>query len=453
MARTVSKGGGEGRKGLMRGSGRRALLVVVLAVAGVASVALVRHAKHSRMVAAAIRDPSMVAIRNLVEVGKLSEATARLNATYRFNNTPGLIALQQFSLIVLRRGLKEHDIFEKCFAASALAGSGEDEGVHLLLDAFNNNPDLSVKMAVADGLGQDGNRKSVEILSDLYYHAQPFDRRIIVEGLSAATDPSAVTVLMEATHSKDKMVRLGALKSLGSLGNRKALPLLHEVLNNSKDYDAFDRVMASRSLLLLGDQSGVAYLRQVVFDRSQDTNARAVAAVALGFANDPSAVPLLKQALTDHKLEVRIGAAAALTHNGDSMGAEYLKNSLANSDDVTRLEISQLFEDLGQDVGAAVILSGLNSPYANVQLAAIKALATTGNERNAALLSGLLRDHNDPTVRAEVAWALGRIGSSSSIATLLVMVPEQEPMVRYTAADSLNHIATHLLGADGGWRI
>ncbi len=453
MKTVITRGGGGRReKRLMRGSWRWALLAGVLAVAGVALIALLWQGRRSRMVAAAISDPSMVEIRKLVAAGNLSAATARLNASYRFSNTSGLLALQQFSLLVLRQGLKEHDVFEQCFAATALVGSGEDEGVRLLLDNFNKNPDLSVKMAVADGLGQDGNRRAVEILSGLYYRAEPFDRRIIVDGLSSATDPSAVTVLMEASHAPDQMLRLGALKSLGALGNRKAVPLLQEVLASSR-HGALDRVTAARSLLLLGDQSGVAYLRSVVFDHSQDTNARAVAAVALGFAHDASVVPQLKAALTDDKLEVRIGAAAALTHYGDPVGAEYLKSSLDNSDDVTRLEISQLFEDLGRDGGAAVVLAGLNSRYANVQLAAIKALATAGNERNAQLLGGLLHDKQDSTVRAEVAWALGRIGSPNSIATLLVMVPEQDPEVRYTAADGLNHIAARLLGPRSGWLI
>jgi HEAT repeat protein len=355
-------------------------------------------------------------------------------------------------LIVLRQGLEERDVFEQCFAACALAWSGENEGLHLLIETFNKNPDLSVKMAVADGLGENGDREAVEILSRLYHDAQPFDRRIIVDGLSSATDPSAVWVLMEASHASDRMVRLGALKSLGSLGNRKAIPLLQEV-SASKNDDAFERVMASRSLLLLGDKSGAPYLRGVVFDHSQDTNARAVAAAALGFAHDPDAVLLLKRALTDNKLEVRIGAAAALTRYGDPVGAEYLKSWLIGSDDITRLEISQLFDDLDPANGREVVLAGLNSRYANVRLAAIKALATAGSERNAQLLSGLLRDDTESTVRAEIAWALGRIGSFNSIETLLVMVPEQDPVVRYTAADSLNHIATHLLGGKSRWRI
>lgn len=402
--------------------------------------------------AAATNDPAMVAIRNLVAAGDIARAAARLNTAYHFDNSPGLLALRQFSLTVLRQGLRERSIFERCFAACALAGGGEEEGVKLLVETFERNPNLSVKMAVADGLGEDGDRRAVQVLSALYHAARPYEQRIIVEGLASATDPSAVTVLMEASRASERMVRLEALRSLGPLGNRRAIPLLHQVLV-SKERDAFERVMAARSLLLMGDKSGVPYLRAMVGDRSQGTYERAVAAAALGFASDPSAVPVLKLALADHELEVRIGAAAALTHYREPAGAEYLKHALANADYMTRLEISELFGDLDAVSGSAVVLAGLYSNYGAVRLAAIKALAAGHSERNAELLDALARDSDDATLRAEVAWALGRIGSPGSIPTLLELVQEQDPMIRYTAADGLNRIATRLLRARSRWLI
>ncbi len=57
----------------------------------------------------------------------------------------------------------------------------------------------------------------------------------------------------------------------------------------------------------------------------------------------------------------------------------------------------------------------------------------------------LLRNNKDPITRADIAWSLGRIGSSNGISTLLALVQESNPAVRYTAADGLDHIAMHLL--------
>ena len=53
-------------------------------------------------------------------------------------------------------------------------------------------------MAVADGLGEDGDRKAVAILAHLYYHGEMLDRRFIVNALASATDPSAIAVLSDA---------------------------------------------------------------------------------------------------------------------------------------------------------------------------------------------------------------------------------------------------------------
>jgi HEAT repeat protein len=449
MKKPVDNSGHASHERFTRGYKLWTLLIGTLVVTLVALTVLLWQRRENPAVAP-ITDPSMIAIQNMVASGKFLQATARLDATSRFDKPAGLRALRDFSLIVLRRGLKEPSLYDQCFAASALAAGGENQGLRLLVDTFDKNPDLSLKMAVADGLGEDGNRRAVEILGQLYSEAKPFERRIIVEGLSSARDPSAATVLIEATHASDEMVRLGALKALGELGNRSAIPRLRQVVA-SKKHDAFDRVMASRSLILLGDKSVVPYLSSVLFDHSQDERARAVAAVALGFAKDPAALPLLKQALTDQKLDVRIGAAAALTHYGDPAGAEYLESSLVNSDDISRLEISQLFKTLDQASGRPVILAGLRSKYMNVKLAAIKALATPGSERNAEVLIGLLRETKDSTVRAQIAWALGHIGSPGSIQVLLVMVSDPKPVVRYTAAASLNLIATHLLAAGKSW--
>ena len=147
-----------------RFSPRRLKVLAIALVAGVALViganALIQRRARERWTVA-ITDPSMVTIRNLVAKGDLSQAANKLNSTYRFDQEPGLIALRQFSLIVLERGLKEPDLFDRCYAASALAEGGQNEALQMLANTFQTDPDLSVKMAVADGLGEDGDRKAV----------------------------------------------------------------------------------------------------------------------------------------------------------------------------------------------------------------------------------------------------------------------------------------------------
>jgi HEAT repeat protein len=53
--------------------------------------------------------------------------------------------------------------------------------------------------------------------------------------------------------------------------------------------------------------------------------------------------------------------------------------------------------------------------------------------------------NEDPIVRANLAWALGRVGNPSVIALLLDLIRERDPAVRYTAADGLARTASRLL--------
>jgi HEAT repeat protein len=390
----------------------------------------------------AISDPAMAAIRNLVAKGDLSGATSKLNTTYRFDQESGLIALRQFSIIVLQRGLKEHDLFEQCYAASALAEGGENQALQMLANTFQTNPDVSVKMAVADGLGEVGDRRAVAILRHLYQHGEMLDRRIIVNALSSVTDPGAIVILSDAARQSDPAVQIAALKGLGRIGNRGAKPLLRLALVKAQ---TFERVTAAQALLMLGDNSGVGLLRTTLNDHS-DGNARAMAAVALGYAHDPASVPMLEQALTDQNIDVRIGAAAALTHYHDPGAMAYLKGAIRDPDQVTRRHAAQLFDDTAFDEGRPIFVKALSSPDADVQLAAVRTLGTAGGDAEVELLGRLLRVSKDPITRADVAWSLGRIGSPNGIEMLLAMVQDPDPAVRYTAADGLDHTAIHLLG-------
>jgi HEAT repeat protein len=297
-------------------------------------------------------------------------------------------------------------------------------------------------MAVADGLGADGDRLAVAILAHLYYHGEMLDRRFIVNALSSATDPSALPVLSDAARETDPTLRAAALKGLGRLGDRRAMPLLKTALAKGA---VFDRVMAAESLLILGDKSGVPMLRSTLNDHSEG-NARAMAAVALGYTRDPVSLALLRQSLGDQNIDVRIGAAAALTHYNDAGGVAYLKGAIHDPDQVTRRHAAQLFDEIDFVTGHPVLVDALSSSDSDVELAAVKALGTEGGEPEVYLLGQLLRKTKDPIERADIAWSLGRIGSPNGIVMLLGMVQETTPAVRYTAADGLDHTAIHLLG-------
>jgi HEAT repeat protein len=175
-------------------------------------------------------------------------------------------------------------------------------------------------------------------------------------------------ILSDAARQSDPAMQIAALKGLGRLGSRDAKPLLRLALAKAQ---TFERVTAAQALLMLGDDSGVGLLRTTLNDHS-DGNARAMAAVALGYAHDRASVPMLKQALTDQDIDVRLGAAAALTHYHDPGAVAYLRGAIRDPDQVTRRHAAQLFDDTAFDDSRPIFVETLSSPDANVQLAAVR---------------------------------------------------------------------------------
>jgi HEAT repeats len=97
-------------------------------------------------------------------------------------------------------------------------------------------------------------------------------------------------------------------------------------------------------------------------------------------------------------------------------------------------------------------VAAVASPDPELSMLGIRAIGLSGGADEVGLLVRLADQAADPIARAEVAWALGRIGSRGSVAPLIAMVSELDHTVRYTAADALDRTAIRLLqgGSAGG---
>jgi HEAT repeat protein len=422
-------------------------LAVAALVAATLTLRLINRASHFPYASALSitdpsTDPSMTVIGSMVERGDLWGASARVGSSYRFDKPAGLVALRSFSVLVLRRGLKEYDAYERCYATSALAAAGDRDEIAQLVKIFQGTRKPGLRMAVADGLGDVGDADAVEALGRLYDGTEPSYRRILVDGAAAAHDPGAIDLLSRALAASDPTTRLTAARGLGQLGNRRAIRVLRRF--SAAAQDPFERAMAAYSLLRLGDNSAEETAESILRGRFDD-DARAVAAVALGRAHDPRVAGLLREATKDHNIDVRIAAAVALTRYGDPVGAEYLRGAIQDEDSVTRLHVGQLLDEVEFQNAREVVMAAVASPDPELSLLAIRAIGLSGGASNIALLVGLADKAGDPIARAEVAWALGRIGTAGSVSPLIAMVSELDHTVRYTAADALDRTATRLL--------
>ncbi len=387
-------------------------------------------------------DPSMTVISAMVERGDLWGATARVGSSYRLDKPSGLVALRSFSMLVLRRGLQEYDPYERCYATSALAAAGDRDKIAQLVKIFEGTRKPGLQMAVADGLGDVGDADAVEALGQLYSWTQPSFRRIVVNGAAEAHDPGAIELLSRALTVSDRTTRLTAARGLGQIGSRGAIGVLRQFLAAAQD--PFEEATAAYSLLRLGDRSAEGIAESILRSHVDD-NARAMAAVALGRARDPRVSGLLRESLADRNIDARIGAAVALTHYGDPSGVEYLKAAMRDDDSMTRLHVGQLLDEVEFHNAREVLLAAASSPDPELSMLGIRAIGLSGGADEVDLLVKLADQAADPIARAEVAWALGRIGSRGSVAPLIAMVSELDHTVRYTAADALDRTAIRLL--------
>jgi HEAT repeat protein len=387
-------------------------------------------------------DPSMSVISAMVERGDLWGASARIGSSYRFDKPAGLAALRSFSVLVLRRGLYESDPYERCYASSALAAAGDRDEIAQLVKVFQGTRKPGLKMAVADGLGDIGDADAVGALDQLYRWTPPAYRRIVVDGAAEARDPGAGELLGRALAAPDRTTRVTAARGLGQLGNRSAIPLLRRFAAAAQD--SFERATAAYALLRLGDGSAVEIAEPILRGRIDD-DARAMAAVALGRARDPRVAGLLRAALNDRNIDVRIGAAAALTHYADPAGAAYLKAAMRDDDSITRLHVGQLLDEMEFRNARDIVIAAVTSADSELSLLGIRAMGLAGGTDEVGLLVRIADQTDDPIARAEVAWALGRIGGRRSVGPLIAMVAELDHAVRYTAADALDRTAIRLL--------
>jgi HEAT repeat protein len=151
-----------------------------------------------------------------------------------------------------------------------------------------------------------------------------------------------VAAIYEQSKSDDPRIRRYLSMVLGSLGDRRATPLLLDGLN---DRDPDNRIYVLMALGELKDPASVWRIEQVTKDADKDV--RKTAYFTLGELRDPGSLPELVEGLSDDVAEVRWNAAISLTRFNDRRAVPVLREML----DRTRLnQVKDMREDQKEDV-------------------------------------------------------------------------------------------------------
>jgi len=293
--------------------------------------------------------------------------------------TPIDPALQTAARAEIKTALHSPDKLIRAHAIETLAEQHMTDWSQQIIDALND-PSSLVRKSAALAAGQLQIKAAADHLSPL----------LDAEG---ATDPQGATNaaqeriaaifalhrLGDTSHSHELektafdtrwQVRGDTAIVLGLIGDRSAIPLLHQML--STDIDVNVRLQAAEALWRMGDEIGQQALVQ---------------ATVSGYASD-----------------VMI-AILALAQPHDTRMLEYIVGLFSNDFPEVRLMCARTSGMLGSDIGYGVVLENVNSVDPRDRALAAMAFGSIGRSDSQKLLAKLLKDP-DPDVRLAAAGAL-----------------------------------------------
>lgn len=311
---------------------------------------------------------SLGALGDKRAVASLSQAAAR-DADSSVAAT-AVFALGQLgtpdALGPVARALKHPQPRVRNAAAAALGRIRDARSVEALLAYLKvQDPSYSVRAVAAQSLGQLGKDLSLKPLLEMLAAPRADDRAAAAWALGVSLRPvEAVVPLVEALKDRHSGVREMAARTLGDIGDRRAVPGLIDALASAhadEPYRVRQRVV--EALGKLGDARAVEPLLAIL--SPADKTFGAVAITALGRIGDRRAVPALIAALESARAEGREAAAIALGKIKDPAAVEALIDVVKN----TRGSGGQ------RPKSRRVVIS------TDILLAAINALAEIGDPR------------------------------------------------------------------------
>ena len=300
--------------------------------------------------------------------------------------------------------------------APALGHAKEKKAVDALLAAFDikrGNPRETT--AIVDALGRAGDPRATESLvgawdylrsmmlqTELPGHLQVL-RWKVLEAFSRLGGEQVVGILSESLNDKDPRVVEEAVRGLGRLQVKAAVPALQELSRGLTPGDLTQAVI--EALGEIGDQRAVSTLEQAV--KSGDRFVEVEAAYAL----------------------VRLGRKEMLVKLSDSLKSD---PGAGKAGLLAAYYLAKLDRSAGLDhlVG---LMKRTDGGYAAL---AAEALGKSENPR-AALPLVEASESEDSTLRLSVARSLGRLGGARALSALKKLRDDPNPGVRHAALSSL----------------
>ena len=232
--------------------------------------------------------------------------------------------------------------------------------------------------------------------------------------LQRLEDKRALVALMTLARDPHPYTRAFAVKGLGAVADRAAVPLLLPLVSGS------DRVLAVEAVRALGrlaDPAAAAPIVKVIQDRAAPPDLRLAAVGALGGIKAPAVADLLLDLLADPSPEIRAAALRSSATNDPENFITVLSGLDPDSNWTVRAALASVLGTLAPEIG----LPRLQRMLADADQRTIPSVLAGLIKLKAPNLEALLLDRlkaDDYPVRAAAAAALGELKPAGGAAAL-----------------------------------
>jgi len=235
-------------------------------------------------------------------------------------------------------------------------------------------------------------------------------------------------------------MRLRAAQSLGFRGQPEAVaPLLNCLAKPEKSHRV--RAVIYAALGNLKDSRALPALSACLVDEARE-ELRSECVGALGLIGDRRSLPQILTVLeTDASVLVQHSAVDALGSFSEPPAVKKLTALVKDGDNGTFRQRAMLaLGRTGSTAAAEPLLLALkDSKNVSEQIVIVKALTGLRSSKAVQPLQSLLDESDDPRLRTHIVIALGAIDDGSTYPTLVAMLNDPVPSVRYFAVKSLHH--------------
>ena len=238
--------------------------------------------------------------------GVFAFANARQEQTRKPHLTPLQLEIEK-----QRLRLSSAETEDRREALTRLGSMHHPEASRVALSALTD-PSPMVRATAAASLLSLPAEESAASLLPLLADKDEFVRQHVAYALGQTRSRTAVAALVDRLADKKDSVRGSAAVALGQIADAAAVSSLAAVLNpqsgltpakkekkRKREQNPFVLRAAARSLGQIGDRAGLSALIVVLQDEKAGDDLRREAAIALGAIGDASAIPALREALTE----------------------------------------------------------------------------------------------------------------------------------------------------------